>query len=126
VHGCCCPQVDHHTSTTLQPRDILALFRESLRATGSTHFSASPATCAHQLLELGVVGTRHNRLLHERPLAPPYDEFVLLEESWKGMKRVIVVGAGCRARCGVVVRLILRAHHDRVRTCVAILWMQCI
>ena len=87
-------QVDHHGTSALQPRDTLDLFRESLRATGSCHFSASPATCAHQLLEAGIVGTRHNRLLHERPAAPPYDEFVLLEESWKGMKRAVMVRAG--------------------------------
>eukprot|EP00201_Polytomella_parva_P023307 CAMPEP_0175045938 /NCGR_PEP_ID=MMETSP0052_2-20121109/4740_1 /TAXON_ID=51329 ORGANISM="Polytomella parva, Strain SAG 63-3" /NCGR_SAMPLE_ID=MMETSP0052_2 /ASSEMBLY_ACC=CAM_ASM_000194 /LENGTH=1610 /DNA_ID=CAMNT_0016309603 /DNA_START=156 /DNA_END=4985 /DNA_ORIENTATION=+ len=79
-------QVDVDRATTLQPMKLLEMFRKAMRASGPRNDKLGSSIC-HALLDSGFVGiSSHRTRLETIKSLPPYDEFRLLEGSWRKLR----------------------------------------
>lgn len=79
-------QVDHRTANSLDSTTVQIMFRQALRNSGGGN-KVTAAAFADLLFTQGIAGVSFDRLEYEAvEHYPPYDEFRLLEDSWKSFR----------------------------------------
>ncbi|GMH37222.1 hypothetical protein BSKO_05095 [Bryopsis sp. KO-2023] len=78
--------VDHRGASALSPSAVQLMFRQAIRRSGGGNKVKAPAF-AHVAFSTGFAGLASQNRRHEDvPHFPPYDEFRLLEDSWKAFR----------------------------------------
>ncbi|KAJ9519099.1 hypothetical protein QJQ45_007653 [Haematococcus lacustris] len=84
-------QLDPARAATLEPSHITSMFRSAVRAVGPTPSAAEfVQQLCEAILDAGFVGmSGYQSRLEPVKAAPPFDDFRLLDECWRGLRAVI-------------------------------------
>ncbi|EFJ47416.1 hypothetical protein VOLCADRAFT_105140 [Volvox carteri f. nagariensis] len=112
-------QVNAEKAAALPPQRVVALYVEACRAAGPYSENLGREIC-RAVLNSGFVGISTHVTRHEPMRAlPPYDEFELLEESWRLMRvaveqQVAVIKSHSEIKCDVLSYIDLARRVDEL------------